>query len=176
MPHKPTDISGRRFGRLVAVSIAGRANDRHAIWLCRCDCGATVNVPSGNLSTGNTASCGCFRKEKLSALRTTHGLSRHRSPEYESWCAMLARVRATTGRRAIDYSGRGITVCERWLKFENFLADMGDRPPDRSLDRINNDGNYEPSNCRWATASEQNANQRRSRKNKKGPPCQPSAQ
>jgi hypothetical protein len=97
------------------------------------------------------------------ATFTTHGHahSGKRSPEYQSWTSMLARVRGRTGRRREMYGDRGIAVCERWEVFENFLADMGSRPPGTSLDRIDNDGDYMPDNCRWATAAVQARNQRR---------------
>lgn len=152
------DLTGQRFGRLVAQEVAGRVR-RAAIWLCRCDCGQTTQVHHSNLLQGCSKSCGCLRREVTRANSTTHGQS-GRSPEYQSWASMLARVRSTRGRRDTDYRQRGITVCERWHSFENFLADMGPRPAGRSLDRIDNDGNYEPSNCRWATASEQVRNRR----------------
>jgi hypothetical protein len=116
----------------------------------------------GNNLDRKTKSCGCLRREVTVSTSTTHGHAgaQKRSPEYQSWTSMLARVRATTGRRYRDYGAGGITVCERWLVFENFLADMGPRPAGTSIDRINNDGNYEPGNCRWATDSQQVANRR----------------
>lgn len=119
----------------------------------------------GNLKSGNSSSCGCLRSEVTTTDSTTHGhaANSRRSPEYQSWAAMRARVSATSGTRFKNYGLRGITCCGRWASFENFLADMGPRPPDTSLDRIDNDGNYEPSNCRWATASQQVSNRRRTR-------------
>jgi hypothetical protein len=165
MPRKGqllVDLTGQRFGRLFVVEFHGRRN-RRSIWLCRCDCGALRHVEGLNLKAGNSRSCGCLKTEQSkNAARHGHCRTNRRTDEYKAWAQMLARVRATTGRRFLDYAGRGIGVCERWLSFENFLADMGYRPsPKHSLDRINNDGDYEPSNCRWATASQQVANRRR---------------
>lgn len=93
--------------------------------------------------------------------KTTHG--QWRTPEYKVWAAMLKRCRATTGREHKNYSARGITVCDRWIRFENFIADMGKRPDGATLDRINNDGNYEPDNCRWATPLQNHRNRRNTR-------------
>ena len=162
MPRKGallSDLTGLRFGRLCVVRLSGRRN-RSALWECVCDCGHTIVALGSNLRSGSTASCGCLKSEHNRRTWTTHGHSAANSPEYESWTAMRARVAAKNGQRAIDYGMRGITVCERWGSFEHFLADMGLRPPRTSLDRINNDGIYEPSNCRWATDSEQAANRR----------------
>lgn len=148
-PGKRVDLTGQRFGRLVVLGFDHRTSARRSMWRCRCDCGTEVIADGGNLRTSNTASCGCFRRDVSSATSTTHGHGGEtRSPEYESWCAMLARVRATSGLRFRDYGARGITACERWKSFENFLADMGPRPEGTTLDRVNNDGNYEPGNCR----------------------------
>jgi hypothetical protein len=164
MPRKGaiTDLVGQRFGRLVVVRFSHQTKHRRSMWWCLCDCGWSIAIDGGNLRGGNTESCGCLRSEVTAATSTTHGHAAGAgTAEYESWCAMLARVRATTGRRARDYANRGISVCPRWESFENFLADMGSRPAGTTLDRIDNDGNYEPGNCRWATASQQNSNKRR---------------
>lgn len=158
------DITGKRFGKLVAEWPAGRggntANGKGCIyWLCLCDCGQLSLIAATNLQRAK--SCGC--------IRTTHGhtavsVGRH-TPEYVSWQRMLDRCLNVKHRSWVRYGGRGITICPRWLGergFENFIADMGSRPePKRlySLDRFpNNDGNYEPSNCRWASRKEQTAN------------------
>ena len=155
-------LAGQKFGRLLVINFSHRTPRRRAFWLCQCECGASLEVDQDNLRSGNTASCGCLRREVTIATSTTHGhAAKDGSPEYESWSAMRARVAATSGERFENYGKRGITCCERWASFENFLADMGPRPEGRTLDRINNDGNYEPGNCRWATASQQVTNRRR---------------
>jgi hypothetical protein len=153
------DITGQRFGRLVALSLSSRDRFGRAMWLCRCDCGTEKLIDMASMRAGLTTSCGCFRKERFGALRRTHGRGRTRL--YKVWTAMKQRCFNPRDKSFQDYGGRGITVCERWLDFENFLADMGEPPPGTLLDRIDNDGNYEPGNCRWATPLVSNANKRR---------------
>jgi len=153
------DISGERFGRLVAIEpthIGGRR-----LWRCACDCGGESLVDVGKLRIGNTKSCGCHKASVLGISTTKHGM--HGTRTYRIWKAMRSRCNNPNVTQYKDWGGRGITVCERWGRFENFLADMGEAPPDRSLDRIDVDGNYEPSNCRWATRLEQAHNTRRTK-------------
>jgi hypothetical protein len=153
------DMAGRRFGRLIVLTLCSeRSRWRKAIWACKCDCGAQCAVVGKELRSGRTRSCGCFRREVSRRRMTTHGRSGTRA--YRCWRAMLQRCFYSNGQAYSRYGGRGITVCERWLIFENFYRDMGDPLPGQSLDRIDNDGNYEPSNCRWATASQQVLNRR----------------
>ncbi len=148
------DLTGQRFGRLVAVQVASHAPVK---WLCRCDCGETTTARSSHLREGATRSCGCGE----GLTKHGHGArGSRRSSEYTAWANMLARCERPNHPSYPDYGARGITVCERWHVFENFLADMGPKPGGLTLDRIENDGNYEPGNCRWATYSQQNTNQR----------------
>jgi hypothetical protein len=146
---------GEKFGRLTVISYKNKGH-----WECLCDCGNTSYVYTGSLRRGFTNSCGCIHKEQLSARVTKHGLSK--SNEYKILRYMKDRCYNKNNSRYGDYGGRGIKVCERWLhSVENFVADMGKRPSKKhSIDRIDNNGNYDPDNCKWSTVSEQNCNQR----------------
>jgi hypothetical protein len=155
------DVTGRRFGRLTVLGFSHTGKWGKAIWLCVCDCGNEAKISGEDLRSGNSASCGCIRVARISALNRTHG--RSRTSVYNRWKEMHARCYNPKHPRYADYGGRGITVCERWHSFENFLADMGEPPPGLTLDRINNDLGYSPENCRWTTVSEQNSNTRRSK-------------
>lgn len=151
-----------KYGRLTLLKeIEPLYNKKVRRFICLCDCGNEKVVMLSNLKNGSTNSCGCLNKEKVSVRSKTHGDSG--SPEHRTWKLMKRRCDYPKGNRWIHYGGRGIKVCDRWLNsYENFLNDMGRKPtPKHSIDRINPDGNYEPSNCRWATAKEQSKNQRR---------------
>lgn len=158
MHSRTVDISGKRFGRLTVVRLTDERRNHHCVWECICDCGSMAMVSGSSLRSGVTKSCGCLSLEVKVARFTKHGMEGTRT--YRSWVAMRARCNNPKTRDYASYGGRGITVCERWESFENFLEDMGERPPGKSLDRINNDLGYLPDNCRWATAKEQ-ANNRR---------------
>lgn len=167
---KAKDFTGQRFGRFLVLSQAGR-NARNLIqWECVCDCGNTRVVITGSLQSGNTASCGCLKADVLKRRATKHGQATRgeRSPTYSSWTAMLARCTRPTAHKWPDYGGRGIKVCEAWFDFKKFFADMGEKPRGLSLDRIDVEGNYEKSNCRWADVVLQAQNHRLQKNNTSG--------
>jgi hypothetical protein len=155
------DLTGRVFTRLTVLERATSRN-HSAYWRCKCECGNLYEAQGSQLRNERTKSCGCLKRERIVAQSTTHGHKTREgtSPTYNSWSNMMARCTRPTHPRYKDWGGRGITVCERWLVFENFLADMGEKPPGKTLDRKENSGNYEPGNCRWATPAEQAANTR----------------
>lgn len=157
---KGQDISGFKFGRLTAVEFIGfepigSGGNRRAIWACICSCGKRITASSNALKMKNTKSCGCLVLD----IRTSHDLSR--SLEYGVWAMMKQRCYNRKCKLYKHYGGRGINVCKRWREsFSAFIKDMGRRPKGRriSIERINNDGNYTPKNCKWATPFEQMAN------------------
>lgn len=171
---KRLDLVGKRFFRWTVLKFV--RHQSRTYWQCRCDCGAEKIVYGPSLTKGLSQSCGCWNAEVAKASmykvsqgnigrtnsRRTHGEATTRTAEYRTWVSMHERCRSPVSQKWINYGGRGIRVCEHWSSFENFLNDMGRRPSKtHSLDRINNDGNYEPSNCRWATKKEQVDNRRK---------------
>lgn len=159
-PQPRVDLTGRRFGRLKVISRHHREKGGQYLWECICDCGEKVIKRGNGLQSGNTKSCGCYRAEIAGARFRTHSSSS--IPEYRVWLAMRRRCIRPQAQDFADYGGRGITVCDEWVSsFEFFMGDMGRRPSSAySIERLNNDGNYEPTNCIWATRSEQVRNRR----------------
>lgn len=151
------DLTGATFGRLTVIHKAGR-KDARVMWACRCECGAETMTPTILLRNGHSRSCGCLKREMAADRKRTHGMKGTR--EYRLWQNMRWRCESQNSDDWADYGGRGIKVCERWGKFENFFADVGRVPDGMSLDRINVDGNYEPGNVRWATPRQQAQNKR----------------
>lgn len=154
------DLAGTRFGRLVVVVRAGSNRHRKKLWRVLCDCGNETIVIGSDLRAGQTRSCGCLDRERL----TTHGMTN--SVEYAAWKSMIGRCMRPQNKNYKFYGARGVTICNHWLEsFENFYADVGPRPSaDHSLDRYpDNKGNYEPGNVRWATIQQQGRNKRSNR-------------
>lgn len=155
------DRTSLRYGRLVVLrrfESGPASGGKRVRWICACDCGAETVVTGHALQRGETKSCGCYQRESTGDRHRKHGASR--SPTHNSWRAMKARCLDPANEKYPAYGGSGVRVCSRWMEYENFAADMGDRPPKTTLDRIDPSGDYQPSNCRWASAKTQSENRR----------------
>lgn len=167
---KPRDLTGQIFGRLTVLKRVP-CQVKSVVWECLCSCGSKKNVRSGDIVSGRTVSCGCRGREvaaengrlNVGKKQDRHGHARRNTSTYGIWRGMKQRCLNKNSGEYVNYGGRGISVCDRWLVFDNFLADMGERPEGHHIDRINNDGNYEPANCRWVTPKQ---NQRHTRKSR----------
>jgi hypothetical protein len=162
---KSIDLTGKRYGRLTVINREAETGDRfgHRKWVCRCDCGLIVALPRSDITTGHTRSCGCLRRELATRNATRHGLCE--TTEYTCWRNMHARCYNPKAKGFHNYGGRGIQVCIRWHGrngLRNFIRDMGPKPyPQLTIERKNNERGYKPSNCKWATLSENLRNRRK---------------
>lgn len=157
------DITGEKHNRLTVISHAGKNSNRDSLWNCKCDCGNSVVASTYSLRSGHTKSCGCFKKERAAELikerSIKHGMKGTLS--YVTWEGIIKRCFNVNRPNYKDYGGRGISACDKWLSFEGFFEDMGDRPSaDHSIERIDNDKGYYKENCKWALPREQSRNQR----------------
>ena len=152
-----SNLINKKFGHLLVISRYGTASDGHSTWLCKCDCGQKKVVASNNLRQGGATGCGCFR------IKHGHCKKGQTSKTYSVWSGIIQRCNNPNNKEYKNYGGRGIHICKRWLKFENFLEDMGEQPLRRQINRINNNLGYYKKNCEWTTAQKQARNKRNNR-------------
>ena len=158
MREKMVNMTGKRYGRLVAIEFSHKTERREYFWLFKCDCGNQKKINGSSVRKGVTKSCGCLSKEIAAKRKKTHGMSKTKT--YHVWNNMRGRCFNEKDPSYKNYGARGITVSERWLTFENFLEDMGHPPEGLSIDRIDNELGYSKENCRWTDISTQNTNKR----------------
>lgn len=157
------NLIGQKFERLTVIKKIDNDNQGRPRWLCQCSCGEIVVVRGYALRSGRTKSCGCLHRDIVKKLNTIHGHNQVNkiSPTYQTWRGMITRCINSNSTDYHHYGDRDITICDRWLKFENFLKDMGERPSNLTLDRINNNLGYCKENCKWSTQKQQTRNTRR---------------
>lgn len=160
---KYNNLINNKFTKLKVIGYCGKNKWHHNLWKCLCDCGKEKIITQSDLKLNKTRSCGCLLKEMnhKRLVKHSHAIKNKKTRTYNIWINILTRCNNTKNRDYKNYGGRGIKVCDRWLKFESFLEDMGECPSTKySIDRINNDKGYYKENCHWATAKEQGRNQR----------------
>lgn len=155
------DITNQKFNRLTAIRFSHKQEPRYHYWLFKCDCGNEKTIRKSHVLSNKTLSCGCYSQDRKNRMKIG---AITRDPIHHTWEGIKSRCGNINNPAYKDYGGRGIRICDTWLDFRKFKEDMGERPSkNHSIDRINNDGNYEPSNCRWATKREQSRNTRKNR-------------